>query len=1151
MSATGGGNTFGRSIFELSTNRSRFKSELSASEVDARQSSSLINRELEKAGESLGDGAKKGKEELDRELREARRRAAAHARDIDQALGQIAGGAGLGSLAAAAGPVSALVAGLAGLVLAAKGAAEATRAVVDTGFQFNRNLQNSTNNLTAYTGSLEGANRALRLARQEADAGRGSFTDLAQAIATLTPSANAVGVPMQSLIQLAEILAATNPAEGIAGAAYALREAASGDFTSVAERFNVSRRSIQAFRDQGVNDIDAVRKTLEQMGITFSVVEQNSRSVDVLSARLQGLGQRFAGEGTQPFFAAYNAGLLALVNTLSDPRIEKGVQALRSIAQAVTDGFGRGFDGGEFAELVEDSLDNIEDFADSSEGLRDELGKLAQAFGYVFTGATIFAEGIGDLYSGLARIPGAVEVLSDLAARAAGLSVVKGLYDFAIGVVEIRRELDELAKREDVLGKFARVLGGGRSEIREAPERTLNTPSPAIDPGTEKAFDQTIETLKNSTIRAARDQANTYVRTFSSEMASQFEGARGVLDDILSAAVGGDESKIDPVKRAQGFAALAQAISEIGTKGEPSAEVMDRLRAILGDSAPSVIQYVQTLDQLVDAQNRLELATFAVSQAQRNYTQAQEEARNATANAQKGIDAAERDRRVNQEAAQRAQADQRAEIERIGAAARVAAAEYERIGRALEAQAAAARSAAQAAQEQRREAIAAAQEEVSRSQDLAREHAAAFAAIQSGTVAEFLALNGEIDESTRKIIESYNGQAEAAIKARNAAQDRADGIGVEGRRVLLDLETRIRAARQNGNFAEAAALERQRDIERQRYTNREAYARQQAAVAQDEVNAALKPIEAAAQAQAAQDAAATRAAQARLGQLQQEDEAKRKSEAAALAAIEAEIARNAEAARQEAERYKASEEAARTRLQEIKDTADEQDRRDRQSIEFQKGILAAVKEVGDEKVRKSKDALDNAKNEEEAAKNNLQYQREQIAALKEKIKIAQEWLDQHPGFTPNFDFTPGNTPVPQIGPRPQPPTYNDPPPNDPATAGGSAGAAAAAGFGRNALRAGVPLSGLREYFTPAAAALSIPTFDLARRRSLGGVQDIYGDIGAGGGTAININAPINDFSGMVVDSAERAREVVRRSNEGLMSALESLKNTGRPTFKAG
>lgn len=151
---------------------------------------------------------------------------------------------------------------------------EASAAVGD----YNISLDQSTKLLLGQTKSQEETAKALAVARAEADKGRGTYQELAAAMAGLTTVANLSGQSLERVTEIAEILAAINPEEGIKGATFALREAATGDFTSVIERFNLSRTTINRLKAEGVPAIEAVRRAMEEMGYDAKFLDTANQS---------------------------------------------------------------------------------------------------------------------------------------------------------------------------------------------------------------------------------------------------------------------------------------------------------------------------------------------------------------------------------------------------------------------------------------------------------------------------------------------------------------------------------------------------------------------------------------------------------------------------------------------------------------------------------------------------------------------------------------------------------------------------------------------------------------------------------------------------------------------------------------------------------
>ncbi|MGF7033746.1 hypothetical protein J2T17_004694 [Paenibacillus mucilaginosus] len=104
---------------------------------------------------------------------------------------------------------------------------------------------------------------------------------------------------LQKLTGLAERLAASDPAQGLSGAALALRELTSGDGVSLTERFEMPRSAINAIKDLPIEkQITALDKLLDQQGFTnkliadqgATAVGQYNQAVDKLRMGLQKMG---------------------------------------------------------------------------------------------------------------------------------------------------------------------------------------------------------------------------------------------------------------------------------------------------------------------------------------------------------------------------------------------------------------------------------------------------------------------------------------------------------------------------------------------------------------------------------------------------------------------------------------------------------------------------------------------------------------------------------------------------------------------------------------------------------------------------------------------------------------------------------------------
>ena len=215
---------------------------------------------------------------------------------------------------------------------------DAARAAGDAIFNYSASVQQAEARLAGINKNAAVTAEQLALARREADAGHGTYLALADAIAGLAPAARASGAPMADLLALAEQLAASNPEEGLKGAAFALREAASGDFTSVIERFNLSRVTINRLKDEGVPALEAVRRAMQEQGIDAALVTEQSKTFNAQQEILLGTLKQLAAEGGKPIFDATLAGLKELNAALKTPASRSFVSQLAEELQIIISG---------------------------------------------------------------------------------------------------------------------------------------------------------------------------------------------------------------------------------------------------------------------------------------------------------------------------------------------------------------------------------------------------------------------------------------------------------------------------------------------------------------------------------------------------------------------------------------------------------------------------------------------------------------------------------------------------------------------------------------------------------------------------------------------------------------------------------------------
>jgi hypothetical protein len=224
----------------------------------------------------------------------------------------------------AAGAIERIGSGLAGI------AAE--------GFNFNRSVENATAKLNAFTKDGEATAMILETLQEEAARTPFAFQDMADAGAALLPVANMLDVGLMDLVRTAEILGALNPGEGLAGAAFALKEAASGDFTSIIERFDLPRQYINKLKEEGVPNMEIVSRAMQEMGLDMDLVSNMAETFDGRWSTLKDTFTTAAGVFTQPIFDFLSEQIFGLQGTLDEnmPAIE---ERLRGAGQFIADTF--------------------------------------------------------------------------------------------------------------------------------------------------------------------------------------------------------------------------------------------------------------------------------------------------------------------------------------------------------------------------------------------------------------------------------------------------------------------------------------------------------------------------------------------------------------------------------------------------------------------------------------------------------------------------------------------------------------------------------------------------------------------------------------------------------------------------------------------
>ncbi|MGL6349326.1 MAG: hypothetical protein ACRC2U_05640, partial [Aeromonas sp.] len=300
-------------------------------------------------------------------------------------IAKFAGGAALGGI---------------GALVGALGGASAA------GFSMNNQMEQASAKINAFTKDGEKTAEILSMVEDRAKRTPFAFAEMAAAASGLIPAANQAGVELESLIQDAEILAASNPAEGLEGAAFALREAVSGDFTSIIERFNLPRSYINQLKEEGVPALEIVRKAMAEMGYDTDLVSALANTAQGRWSTFKDTLQSLAATATEPIFNMLSDELGNVNNLLEQnlPKLEEfaGVLGERLAMEIETFSEKMGETWEPAMLLIEDAITRIgQAFGSTSEDI-SITDVLVGAFGETLDAVVIGVQGFAIAMQGLA-----------------------------------------------------------------------------------------------------------------------------------------------------------------------------------------------------------------------------------------------------------------------------------------------------------------------------------------------------------------------------------------------------------------------------------------------------------------------------------------------------------------------------------------------------------------------------------------------------------------------------------------------------------------------------------------------------------------------------------------------------------------------------
>lgn len=323
-------------------------------------------------------------------------------------------------------------------------AGAAVGAGIKIGFDFNNSLEQAETKLNAFMKDGDKVAETLAWVKEEAAKTQFSFTDMANAAANLTPVAKMSGRSLEELIKQSEVLAALNPAEGLSGAVFSLREALTGDFVSIVDRFNLPRKRLNELREQGVPAIDAIRTALQEMGIDYSLVEKQGQTTAARWDQLKDKFSIFAGELSKPIFDKFSSGLDSASRKFDEmkPRIQEFTRELGEKLGPKLENLWKVF--------TESLIPALRDFASTftgKDGLVDSIGwaidKLAELMKFVSDNTwiiTALALAFAAVKTAM-FLSGAIEAFTAVMSAAVGVSkasaaAVTGVWGAAVGTIK-------------------------------------------------------------------------------------------------------------------------------------------------------------------------------------------------------------------------------------------------------------------------------------------------------------------------------------------------------------------------------------------------------------------------------------------------------------------------------------------------------------------------------------------------------------------------------------------------------------------------------------------------------------------------------------------------------------------------------------------
>lgn len=170
-------------------------------------------------------------------------------------------------------------------------------------FELNKQMEYITANFRANLKDTSGkkTQNTMEYLVQESMTSPFKFSELAEGSKSLVLMSGGFNDKYKTMVKQMQILAAFKPEQGIQGAAFAQREAQSGQYRSMYQRFDLPAAMFHKYKNQGYNPDEVVSKVMEEVGL-------GSELIDRLASTLKGRMSTIEDIGEQIFRVSGKAG---------------------------------------------------------------------------------------------------------------------------------------------------------------------------------------------------------------------------------------------------------------------------------------------------------------------------------------------------------------------------------------------------------------------------------------------------------------------------------------------------------------------------------------------------------------------------------------------------------------------------------------------------------------------------------------------------------------------------------------------------------------------------------------------------------------------------------------------------------------------------